>query len=93
MSTNDNDNSEAAIYAERLRARRRLIMRVVRERESKEHRRHRLQLLRGRKKNERIINATTSIDTPTYTSFASFHWEDGETIVLHDIEINNKYKH
>ena len=60
MYTNNNDNSEASIYAERLRVRGRLMMRAVCERESEEHRRHRLQLLRGRKKNERIINATTS---------------------------------
>ena len=37
MSTNDNDNSEAAIYAERLRAHGRLMMWAVCERESEEH--------------------------------------------------------
>ena len=49
MSTNDNNNSEAAIYAERLRAHGHLMMWAVHERESKEHQRYRLQLLQEKK--------------------------------------------
>nr|CAG8486844.1 4048_t:CDS:2 [Entrophospora candida] len=60
MSTNNDNNSEAAIYAERLRTHGRLMMRAVRERESEEHRTCRLQLLWEKRKNERIINATMS---------------------------------
>lgn len=54
------NDSEATVYAEKLRTRGRLNMRAVRERESEECREHRLRLLQEKKRNERIAHAAES---------------------------------